>query len=113
MKLPSEQPKATEHIDLMIKMISDLIAKDFAYENNNHVYFEISKFSDYGKLSNKKLEDLIAGSRVEISENKKNPEDFVLWKPSIKDEPFWDFSLGQWKTWLAFRMFSYVKKIFR
>jgi cysteinyl-tRNA synthetase len=88
-ELPSEQPKATEHIDLMIKMISELIVKGFAYENNNHVYFEISKFSDYGKLSNKKLEDLIAGSRVEISENKKNPEDFVLWKPSIKDEPYW------------------------
>ena len=54
----------------------------------NHVYFQVNKFNDYGKLSNKKLEDLIAGSRVEISENKKNPEDFVLWKPSSEDEPF-------------------------
>ena len=63
---PSQQPKATDHIDLMIKMISSLIEKDFAYEVNNHVYFEVSKFEDYGKLSNKKLEDLIAGSRVEV-----------------------------------------------
>jgi len=92
---PSEQPKATEHIDLMIKMISELITKGFAYENNNHIYFQVSKFNDYGKLSNKKLEDLIAGSRIEISENKKNPEDFVLWKPSIKNEPFWNSPWGK------------------
>ena len=58
---PTYQPKATEHIDLMIKMINELLKKGFAYENNKHVYFEVKKFSDYGKLSNKKLEDLIAG----------------------------------------------------
>ena len=86
---PTHQPKATEHIDLMIDMINKLIEKGLAYENNNHVYFEVKKFSDYGKLSNKKLEDLIAGSRVEISENKKNSEDFVLWKPSKENEPYW------------------------
>ena len=92
---PSEQPKATDHIDLMIKMISELISKGFAYEKNKHVYFQVNKFSDYGKLSNKKIEDLIAGSRVEISENKKSPEDFVLWKPSIDNEPFWDSPWGK------------------
>ena len=92
---PSQQPKATEHIDLMIEMINSLINKGFAYEANNHVYFEVSKFSDYGKLSNKKLEDLIAGSRVEVSKNKKKSEDFVLWKPSINDEPFWDSPWGK------------------
>ena len=86
---PTHQPKATEHIDLMIEMIKDLIKKGFAYENKKHVYFEVKKFPDYGKLSNKNLEDLIAGSRVEISENKKNSEDFVLWKPSNIDEPAW------------------------
>ena len=69
---PTEEPKATDHIELMIKMISTLIDKGFAYINNNHVYFQVNKFNDYGKLSNKKLEDLIAGSRVEVSENKKN-----------------------------------------
>ena len=79
----------------MIQMIEDLISKDFAYEKNNHVYFEVKKFKDYGQLSNKNLDELIAGSRVEISENKKNPEDFVLWKPSINDEPFWDSPWGK------------------
>jgi len=92
---PTHQPKATEHIDLMIEMINQLIKKGFAYENNQHVYFEVKKFSDYGKLSNKKLEDLIAGSRVEVSENKKNSEDFVLWKPSNKDEPSWESPWGK------------------
>ncbi len=92
---PTHQPKATEHIDLMIKMINDLIKKGFAYENKKHVYFEVKKFSDYGKLSNKDLEDLVAGSRVEISENKKNLEDFVLWKPSNTDEPTWDSPWGK------------------
>jgi cysteinyl-tRNA synthetase len=91
---PNQQPKATDHIDLMIEMISSLITKGFAYEKNNHVYFEVNKFKDYGKLSNKKLEDLIAGSRVEISDNKKNAEDFVLWKPSFDDEPFWESPWG-------------------
>ena len=92
---PSEEPKATDHIDLMIKMIFELIEKGFAYENNKHVYFQVNKFKDYGKLSNKKIEDLIAGSRIEVSENKKNPEDFVLWKPSIDNEPFWESPWGK------------------
>ena len=92
---PTHQPKATEHINLMIEMINDLIKKGFAYENKKHVYFEVKKFPDYGKLSNKNLEDLIAGSRVEISENKKNSEDFVLWKPSNNDEPAWDSPWGK------------------
>ena len=92
---PTHQPKATDHINQMIEMINDLIKKGYAYENKGHVYFEVKKFSDYGNLSNKKLEDLIAGSRVEISENKKNSEDFVLWKPSNKDEPSWDSPWGK------------------
>ena len=75
---PTYQPKATEHIDLMIEMINNLIIKGYAYENKGHVYFEVKKFSDYGKLSNKNLDELVAGARVEISKNKKNPEDFVL-----------------------------------
>ena len=92
---PSQQPKATEHIDLMIEMISELIKKDFAYENNEHVYFEVKKFDDYGQLSNKKLDELIAGSRIEVSDNKKNSEDFVLWKPSLENEPSWDSPWGK------------------
>jgi len=92
---PTQQPKATEHIDLMIEMVSELIKKGFAYENNKHVYFEVKKFNDYGQLSNKKLEDLIAGSRIEVSDNKKNSEDFVLWKPSLENEPSWESPWGK------------------
>ena len=91
---PTQQPKATQHIDLMIEMISELIKKDFAYENNKHIYFQVKKFDDYGQLSNKKLDELIAGSRIEVSDNKKNSEDFVLWKPSLENEPSWDSPWG-------------------
>jgi len=92
---PNEEPKATENISLMIKMTEDLIKKNYAYVNNQHVYFQVNKFKDYGKLSNKNLEELVAGSRVEISENKKNPEDFVLWKPSKENEPCWESPWGK------------------
>ena len=92
---PTYQPRATENINLMIKMINDLLKKSFAYEKNKHIYFDVKEFADYGKLSNKKLDDLIAGSRVEVSENKKNSEDFVLWKPSNQDEPSWDSPWGK------------------
>ena len=92
---PSFQPKATENIQEMIEMISILIEKGFAYESKNHIYFEVNKFKDYGKLSNKKIDDLISGSRVEVSSNKKNAEDFVLWKPSNEDEPSWASPWGK------------------
>jgi len=92
---PSFEPKATENISLMIEMINTLLQKDYAYLNNKHVYFEVKKFKDYGNLSNKNLDELIAGSRVEISDNKKNPEDFVLWKPSKDSEPYWDSPWGK------------------
>ena len=92
---PTFEPKATENISLMIEMINKLIQNGYAYLNNLHIYFEVKKFKDYGKLSNKKLDELIAGSRVEISKNKKNPEDFVLWKPSKDNEPFWESPWGK------------------
>ena len=94
-EIPTHEPKATENISLMIEMINKLIKNNFAYENNGHVYFEVKKFKDYGKLSNKNLNELIAGSRVEISENKKNPADFVLWKPSTESEPSWESPWGK------------------
>ena len=94
-EIPTHEPKATENISLMIEMINKLIETKFAYEINNHVYFEVNKFKDYGKLSNKKLDELIAGARVEVSENKKNPADFVLWKPSKENEPFWESPWGK------------------
>ena len=92
---PTFEPRATENIDLMINMVEKLIKKSFAYVTNKHVYFEVSKFKDYGKLSNKKLEELISGSRVEESENKKKQEDFVLWKPSTEEEPGWESPWGR------------------
>ncbi len=92
---PSFQPKATENIKEMIEMIAILVEKGFAYESENHIYFEVNKFKDYGKLSNKKIDDLISGSRVDVSSNKKNAKDFVLWKPSNEDEPSWTSSWGK------------------
>ena len=92
---PSVEPKATEHIKEMIEMINSLIAKKLAYVNDGHVYFLISGFKNYGKLSNKKLEELVAGSRVEVSKLKKDPLDFILWKPALADEPGWDSPWGR------------------
>jgi len=92
---PTVEPKATEHIKEMIEMSSSLIEKGFAYENKGHVYFAINSFKNYGKLSNKNLEELKAGSRIEISDLKKNPLDFVLWKPSEDNDPGWDSPWGR------------------
>ena len=92
---PTSEPKATNHIKEMIEMIKSLIEKELAYVNNGHVYFSITKFKNYGKLSNKKLDDLVAGSRVEISKLKKNPLDFILWKPALTSEPGWDSPWGR------------------
>ena len=92
---PSVEPKATEHIKEMIDMINSLIKKKLAYENKGHVYFLISGFKDYGKLSNKKIDELVAGSRVEVSDLKKNPLDFILWKPALSDEPGWESPWGR------------------
>ena len=92
---PTVEPKATEHIKEMIEMSSSLIKKGYAYENKGHVYFAINSFKNYGKLSNKNLEELKAGSRIEISNLKKNPLDFVLWKPSEDNDPGWDSPWGR------------------
>ena len=92
---PTIEPKATEHVKEMIEMTSSLIKKGFAYENKNHVFFAVSKFKDYGKLSNKNLDELKAGSRIEISDLKKNPMDFILWKPSTEKDPGWQSPWGR------------------
>ena len=93
--LPTKEPKATDHIDEMIKMTESLIKKKFAYEVEGHVYFSVSSFKEYGKLSNKDLDELKAGSRIEVSKLKKNPIDFVLWKPSDINDPGWDSPWGR------------------
>ncbi len=92
---PSVEPKATEHIKGMIDMTSSLISKGFAYENKGHVYFAVNSFKDYGKLSNKNLDELKFGNRIEISKLKKNPMDFVLWKPSKNEDPGWESPWGR------------------
>ena len=92
---PTFEPKATEHINRMIDMVSNLLKNKNAYENEKHVYFSVSSFKKYGKLSNKNSEQLVAGSRVEISKYKKNPLDFVLWKPSDEKDPGWNSPWGR------------------
>ncbi len=92
---PNLEPKATDHVKDMIEMTSNLINLNAAYEKKGHVYFSVSSFKNYGKLSNKKKEDLKIGARVKVSEFKKDPLDFVLWKPSKKDEPGWDSPWGK------------------
>ena len=92
---PNNQPKATENIQGMIKMIENLLDKKFAYLKGGNVYFDVNKFPNYGKLSNKNPKELISGSRVEVSELKNNPLDFVLWKPSKEKEPSWDSPWGK------------------
>ncbi len=91
---PDIQPKATEYIPEMIQLIEDLINKEFAYEKNGHVLFHVPAYSMYGKLSNRNREEQIAGSRVEIAPFKKDPSDFVLWKPSDDTQPGWDSPWG-------------------
>ena len=91
---PDIQPKATEYIPEMIALIEDLIAKEFAYEKDNHVLFHVPAYSKYGELSNRNREEQIAGSRVEIAPFKKDPSDFVLWKPSDDSQPGWDSPWG-------------------
>ena len=93
--LPSKEPKATEHIDEMIVMTKSLIEKNFAYESSGHVYFSVTSHQDYGKLSNKNLDELKSGSRIEVSKLKQNPMDFVLWKPSEKNDPGWESPWGR------------------
>jgi cysteinyl-tRNA synthetase len=91
---PTHRPRATEFIPQMISMISTLIEKGFAYEAQGHVLYEVNTYVDYGKLSKKSPEELLAGARVEVATYKKNPGDFVLWKPSTGHIPGWESPWG-------------------
>ncbi|MBM7334630.1 MAG: cysteine--tRNA ligase [Alcanivorax sp.] len=92
---PSITPLATDHIGDMIAMIETLIAKGHAYESQGHVLFAVESMPDYGKLSGRNLEDMLAGARVEVADYKRHPGDFVLWKPSEADQPGWDSPWGR------------------
>ncbi len=89
------EPNATDHIKEMIENVQGLIDKDYAYSVDGDVYFEVSKFPSYGKLSKKNKDDLMAGARVDVDERKKSPLDFALWKASKEGEPFWESPWGK------------------
>ncbi len=84
------EPRVTEHIKEIIDIIKALINKGVAYESEGDVYFSVSSYKDYGKLSKRSIEEMEAGARIEPSEKKKNPLDFALWKSVKPNEPYWD-----------------------
>jgi len=92
---PDMQPRATEHIDEMITMISTLIDNGNAYKAEGHVLFDVSSFDDYGKLSKRDLREMLAGARVEVAPYKRLPQDFVMWKPSSPELPGWESPWGR------------------
>jgi len=92
---PTIEPRATAHIQQMIAMIETLVAKGHAYAAEGHVLFEVGSMADYGQLSRRSMDEMIAGARVEVAPYKKNPGDFVLWKPSSPDLPGWDSPWGR------------------
>jgi len=88
-------PKATGHMDEIIEMIKKLVEKNYAYNVNGNVFYDVSKFNGYGKLSGKKIDELEAGARVDVNEEKKNPLDFALWKKAKEGEPYWESPWGK------------------
>ena len=91
---PTLEPKATEHIEAMQAQIGALIERGAAYAAEGHVLFDTQSFGDYGKLSGRPLDEMIAGARVEVAPYKRHPADFVLWKPSKPGEPVWESAWG-------------------
>ncbi|ASG20488.1 cysteine--tRNA ligase [Nitrospirillum viridazoti] len=92
---PDVEPRATGHIDAMIAMIERLIAGGHAYAAEGHVLFNVPSMPDYGRLSRRSQDEMIAGARVEVAPYKKSPADFILWKPSAEDQPGWDSPWGR------------------
>ena len=111
-KKPDIVPKATDYLDEMIVLISDLIAKGYAYEANDHVLFQVSKMDDYGELSGRKVEDLLAGARVDIAGYKREASDFVLWKPSSDAQPGWESPWGRGRPGWHTECSAMIKKNF-
>jgi cysteinyl-tRNA synthetase len=92
---PNHMPRATDYIAHMIEMIENLIAKGHAYAAESHVLFSVSSYADYGRLSGRSVDDMIAGARVDVAPYKRDPMDFVLWKPSVATLPGWDSPWGR------------------
>src|SRR6266478_2749027 len=91
---PTHEPRATDYVREMIAMIEKLIAAGHAYAAQGHILYDVSSKPDYGKLAKRSLDEMIAGARVEVAPYKKNPMDFVLWKPSTADQPGWESPRG-------------------
>jgi len=113
---PTIEPRATDHIRQMLEIIARLIDKGHAYVAEGHVLFDVPSMPDYGKLSKRPLDDLIAGARVEVAPYKKGPMDFVLWKPSEPGEPGWDSSWGRgrpgWHLECSAMSWTYLGEVF-
>lgn len=92
---PSIEPLATEHVDAMLDLARRLIDKGHAYESEGHVLFDVTSMDDYGLLSGRQLDDMLAGARIEVASYKRHPGDFVLWKPSSDGEPGWESDYGR------------------
>ncbi len=91
---PNHRPKATEYINEMIELVEQLLANGHAYETQGHVLFDVESMPNYGFLSKRSRKEMLAGARIEVADYKKNPEDFVLWKPSDENQPGWNSPWG-------------------
>jgi cysteinyl-tRNA synthetase len=92
---PTFAPRATENIDGMIRLVTDLLEKGLAYPVGGDIFYAVERFSGYGKLSGRNLDDMLAGARIDVNEKKRNPLDFVLWKASKEGEPWWESPWGR------------------
>ena len=100
---PDIEPRATQSMDQIITMISQLLDNDAAYVGKNgDIFYAVNQFKDYGKLSGKRIEELRAGERIEVDNAKRDPMDFVLWKSAKDNEPSWPSPWGKWSSWLAY-----------
>ena len=99
---PDHAPRATEYIDEMVAMSAMLIEQGHAYEADGHVLFDVTSYENYGSLSGRSVDDMIAGARVEVAPYKRNPMDFVLWKPSDEGQPGWDSPWGRGRPGVAY-----------
>ena len=91
---PNYRPRATEYIEEMIKLVELLIENGHAYVAENHVLFDVDSMPKYGYLSGRSMKEMVAGARIEVADYKKNPADFILWKPSTEDQPGWNSPWG-------------------
>ena len=109
-QMPDIEPRATENISEMISMIESLMSKGHAYEVDGHVLFDVESYKRYGVLSRRNLNEMIAGSRVDVAPYKKQPQDFILWKPSTSDLPGWDSPWGRGRPGWHLECSAMIKK---